>query len=60
MSLIDDLGGKYQMPKVFIERLESSFLDFYREVAVALKAWQPPAPKPIEHMPLDNVDGLDG
>lgn len=60
VSLIDDLGGKYQMPKVFIERLESSFLDFYREVAVALKAWQPPAPKPIEHMPLDNVDGLDG
>ncbi len=49
VALIDDLGGKYQMPKVFLERLEAGFLEFYSEVAVALRAWQPPAPKPIEH-----------
>ena len=48
VALIDDLGGRYQMPKVFLERLEAGFLEFYGEVAVALRAWQPPAPKPIE------------
>ena len=60
VSLVDDLGGKYHMPKVFIERLEASFLDFYREVSVALKAWQPPAPKPVESVQQTEITSAEG
>lgn len=59
VSLEEDLGGKYQMPKVFIERLEQSLLDFYREVAVNLRAWQPAAPKPIEVAPSKEEEPFD-
>jgi len=47
IALIDDLGSRYAMPKVFIERLETACLAFYNDVAVNLRAWQPPAPKPV-------------
>lgn len=48
VSLIDDLEGQYQRSKVFIERLEKSYLVFYDEVVKRLRVWQPSAPKPVQ------------
>ena len=45
--LIEDLGRDFSGTNKFIQRIEGSITQFYDLVGQHLRAWQPPAPKPV-------------
>ncbi|MEX2575900.1 MAG: hypothetical protein WD382_04545 [Halofilum sp. (in: g-proteobacteria)] len=46
IMLVRDLAGKFTGRRTFIEQLEQTVPQFYREVGQFLRAWVPPPPKP--------------
>ena len=43
--LVRDLAGKFSGRRTFIELLEATVPDFYKQVGQHLRAWVPPPPK---------------